>query len=165
MLVVGLGLRVDNRLASGRPPTLTALPLITASKSGLRWAISQQSSNWAIRVGAMRIRVLLSGPAVAAGGLALSLTAGAGVASADPDLTPIINSTCTYTQWTAALHAQNPDAASVFDAQPASQSFVRQFIASPPDQRASMAQMVMSMPGSDQNLPIIQQAFSACNNY
>ncbi|MGA8125027.1 MAG: hemophore-related protein, partial [Mycobacterium sp.] len=34
--------------------------------------------------------------AVAVCGLALSLTAGAGVASADPDLGPAINTTCSY---------------------------------------------------------------------
>ena len=52
--------------------------------------------------------------AVAVGGLALSLTAGAGVASADPDLDPIVNTTCTYPQAVAALNAQNPAAAAVF---------------------------------------------------
>lgn len=44
---------------------------------------------------------------VAAGGLALSLTAGAGMASAQ-DLSAIINTTCTYPQVLGALNAQNP---------------------------------------------------------
>lgn len=103
--------------------------------------------------------------AAAAGGLALTVTAPVAVASADPDLEPMVNSTCTYNQWVAALHAQNPGAGAAFDSQPATQAFVSQFLSSPPTQRRSMAQMVMNMPGADQNLPVIQQAFSACNNY
>jgi hemophore-related protein len=111
------------------------------------------------------IKLPLSGVAVAVGGLALALTAGVGVASADPDLDPMINSTCTYNQWVKALRAENPGPASAFDSQPASQSFMQQFIASSPAQRTSMAQMVSGMPGADQNLPVIQQAFSSCNRY
>jgi hypothetical protein len=45
---------------------------------------------------------------IAVGGIALSLTTGAGVASADPDLGPLINTTCTYPQAVAALNAQSP---------------------------------------------------------
>ena len=57
------------------------------------------------------IKLSLSRLAVAVGGLALSLTAGAGVASADPDLDPIVNTTCSYTQVMSALSAQDPAAA------------------------------------------------------
>lgn len=111
------------------------------------------------------MRQFMARGAAAVGGLALALTAGATIASADPVTDPMINSTCTYDQWVAALHAQSPGPASAFDSQPATQSFVRQFINSPPNRRAQMAQMVRNMPGADQNLPVIQQAFSACNNY
>jgi hypothetical protein len=62
------------------------------------------------------IKVSLTRLAVAVGGLALSLTAGAGVASADPDLGPIINTTCTYPQAVAALNAQDPATAAQFNA-------------------------------------------------
>ena len=44
------------------------------------------------------IKLSLSRLALAVGGLALSLTAGAGVASADPALDTIVNTTCSYTQ-------------------------------------------------------------------
>ena len=40
---------------------------------------------------------------VTVGGLALTLTAAAGIASADPDYGPMINTTCTYDQAVAAL--------------------------------------------------------------
>jgi hemophore-related protein len=111
------------------------------------------------------IKLPLSGVAVVVGGLAMTLTAGVGVASASPDLDPMINTTCTYDQWVHALHDENPGPASAFDSQPASQSFMQQFIASPPAQRASMAQMVSGMPGAEQSLPVIRQAFSTCNRY
>jgi len=103
--------------------------------------------------------------AVAVGGLALSLTAGAGVASADPDLGPAINTTCNYSQLTAALNAQDPAAAAQFNASPVAQGLLRQFLASPPSRRQAMAQQMESSPGAQQYFGLIQQVFSTCNNY
>ena len=103
--------------------------------------------------------------AVAVGGLALSLTAGAGVASADPDLGPIVNTTCTYEQFVAALNTQNPAAASAFNASPKMQSGLRQFLAAPPDQRQTMAQQMANAPANRPYFGIVQKAFNACNNY
>jgi hemophore-related protein len=103
--------------------------------------------------------------AVAVGGLALSLTAGAGVASADPDLGPIVNTTCTYPQVMSALNAQNQTAAQYINSSPENQSGLRQFLASPHDQRLQMAQQMESAPGTPQYFGIIQQVFNACNNY
>ena len=54
------------------------------------------------------IKPLLTRVGVAVGSLALSLTAGVGVASADPDLGSAVDSTCTYSQFVAALNAQDP---------------------------------------------------------
>jgi hypothetical protein len=56
----------------------------------------------------------LSRLAVAVGGLALSLNAWAAVASADPDLDPIANTTCSYPQVMSALNAQDPATAAQF---------------------------------------------------
>jgi hemophore-related protein len=103
--------------------------------------------------------------AVAVGGLALSLTAGAGAASADPDLDPIVNTTCSYPQVMSALNAQDPAAAAQFSAMPANESFLRQFLASPPNQRLRTAQMMQNAPGSQQYLGLIEQVFNTCNNY
>jgi hemophore-related protein len=103
--------------------------------------------------------------AVAVGGLALSLTAGAGVASADPDLGPIVNTTCTYPQVMSAVNAQNPTAAQYINSSPENQSGLRQFLASPHDQRLQMAQQMESAPGTQQYFGLIQQVFNACNNY
>jgi hemophore-related protein len=103
--------------------------------------------------------------AVAVGGLALSLTAGAGIASADPDLGPIVNTTCSYPQAVAALNAQNPQAAAEFNASPATQSFLRQFLAAPPSRRMLMAQQLQSQPGAEQYFGVVQQMFATCSNY
>lgn len=51
----------------------------------------------------------LTGLVAAVCGLALSLTAGAVTASADPDLGPVINTTCNYSQVLAALNALHPN--------------------------------------------------------
>ncbi|MEV3903895.1 hemophore-related protein [Mycobacterium sp. NPDC050551] len=111
------------------------------------------------------MKLSMSKVAVALGGLALTLSAGAGVAAAQPDLGPAINSTCTYDQWVAALRTENPGPASAFDSQPMSQSYLRQFFASGPAQRQQLAQMFMSLPGADQNVPVMAQAFNSCSKY
>ena len=111
------------------------------------------------------IKLSLTRLAVAVGGLALSLTAGAGVASADPDLGPIVNTTCGYPQVMAALNAQDPAAAAQFNASPMSQSFLRQFLASPPSQRQQMVQEVQGTPGTEQYVGTVVQVANTCNNY
>src|SRR5882724_2403687 len=73
------------------------------------------------------VTLLATRLAVAVGGLALSLTAGAGVAFADP-LDPAINTTCSYPQAVAALNAQSPAAANQFNASPTAQAWMRTFL-------------------------------------
>jgi hemophore-related protein len=105
----------------------------------------------------------------AVGGLALSLTAGAGVATADPDLGPVINSTCNYSQVVSALNAQSPAAAAQLNASPTAQSMLRGFLDSSPDQRQQIAQELQSRPGSQQYLQqyvgVVLQVANTCNNY
>ncbi|HEY9302906.1 MAG TPA: hemophore-related protein [Mycobacterium sp.] len=103
--------------------------------------------------------------AVAVGGLALSLTAAAGIAFADPDLGPIVNTTCSYSQVMAALNAQDPAAAAQFNASPFAQSALRQFLSSPPSRRMTMAQQAQSSPGAQQYFGLVQQVAATCNNY
>lgn len=101
--------------------------------------------------------------AVALASLALTLTAGAGIASADPSLDPIVNTTCSYPQVMAAANAQDPAATAQFEASPASQSYLRQFLAAPRDQREQMAQVILSANG--QYLGLMQQIFNTCGNF
>ncbi len=103
--------------------------------------------------------------AVAAGGVALSLTAAAGVASASPDLGPIVHTTCTYPQAVAALNAQNPQAAAMFNQSPQTQALLHSFIDSSPDQRLQLAQSIQSSPAARPYFGVIQQIFATCNNY
>jgi hemophore-related protein len=102
---------------------------------------------------------------VAVGGLAVLSTSGAGVASADPDLGPIVNTTCSYSQAVSALNAQDPAAAAEFNASPPTQAFLRRFLAAPHNQRLQMAQQVQSTPGAEQYFGVMQEVFSSCNNY
>jgi hemophore-related protein len=95
--------------------------------------------------------------AVAVGGLTLSLTAGAGVASVD--------TTCTYNQAVAALNAQDPTIAALFNSSPEAQSGLRQFIAGSPSQRKQLAHEIVSDPDSQPYIGVLQQTFATCNNY
>jgi hemophore-related protein len=104
-------------------------------------------------------------PAVAVAGLALSLTVGAGIASADPDVGPMVNTTCSYPQVVSALNAQDPSAAAAFNGSPRMQSGLRRFLTAPPDQRQQMAQRMASAPATQSYLGLLQQVFNTCNNY
>lgn len=99
------------------------------------------------------------------GGMALSLTAAAGVASAEPDLSPFVNTTCNYSQVMAALNAQSPTFAEQLNASPMAQNWLRSFLASPRPRREQMAQQVSAMPSAQQYLGVAAQAATTCNNY
>ena len=101
----------------------------------------------------------------AASGLALLLLAGAGIASAAPDMGPAINTTCSYPQVVAAMNAQSPAAAAKFNNSRMAQGWLQSFLASPPDQRAQMAQEAEGMPGAAQYIGLIGQIATSCNNY
>jgi hemophore-related protein len=107
--------------------------------------------------------------AAAVGGLAVSITGGASVASADPDLGPVINTTCNYSQVVSALNAQTPAAASQLNASPSAQAALRGFLDSSPDQRRQIVQELQSKPQSQQYVQLyggfVVQVANTCNNY
>ncbi|MGH3560601.1 MAG: hemophore-related protein [Mycobacterium sp.] len=103
--------------------------------------------------------------ATAVGGLALSVTAGSGVASAAPDLGPMVSTTCNYSQVIAALNAQDPATAAAVNGSPAVQSWLHSFLAAPPDQRQQMADQLQSMPAAQQYLGTVAQVANTCNNF
>lgn len=111
------------------------------------------------------ITVPLTALAAAVGGLALSLTAGAGPASADPAPDPVINTTCSYSQVVAAMDAQSPAAAAQLNASPPAQGFLQNFLASPPPQRAQMIQQVQGTPEAGQFVGLFQPIANSCNDY
>ncbi|CDO88282.1 hypothetical protein AWC29_20685 [Mycobacterium triplex] len=107
----------------------------------------------------------LAGLAVGVGCLALSVSAGAGIASATPDIGPMVNTTCTYDQAMRAVHAENPMAAQYLDQSPPNQQFLQQFMASTPDQRVNLLKAIQNNPGADQAFPIFRQMMISCKNY
>ncbi len=115
------------------------------------------------------VRLSLSKLAAAVGGLALSLTAGVGVASADPDLSPAINTTCNYSQVVSALNAQSPAAAAQLNGSPTAQAALRGFLDSSPDQRQQIADELTSKPQAQpyvqQFSGLVLQVANTCNNY
>lgn len=110
-------------------------------------------------------KLSLTGLAVAVCGLTVSLTAGAGVASADPDIGPAVSTTCTYDQLVAALNAQDPVIAAALNASPEAQSGLRQFLAGSPSQRRQTAQQIVNNPDAQPYLGVLQRTFDTCHNY
>lgn len=104
-------------------------------------------------------------PIAALGGIAFSIMAGSGIASANPAYEPIINTACTYDQAMAAVHAENPMAAQYLDSSPPNQEFLRVFLSSSPDQRRNLISQVENNPGAAEAFPIIQQMFASCSKY
>ena len=113
---------------------------------------------------------------VVAGAVAVAATMGVGVASADPDLDPIINTTCNYAQVTAALNVVSPDMAAKLAQNPRASSRLQSFLAAPVDERQQMAQRAMAMApqfqgamgggiNPQQILGELTQVASTCHNY
>ena len=110
------------------------------------------------------MRLSLTKLAAAVGGVAFALTAGAGIASADP-LDPVVNTTCNYGQVMAALNATDPAAAAQLTASPMATSYLRQFLASPPPKRMQMAQQIQAMPQAAPYFNDVLSVAGSCNNY
>ncbi|WP_420715911.1 hemophore-related protein [Mycobacterium sp. 663a-19] len=102
---------------------------------------------------------------MAVGGLTLSLAAGAGIASADIDLDPAVNTTCTYDQLVAALNAQDPIIAAALNASPDAQASLRQFLAGSLSQRRQTAQQIVNNPHSRPYIGVLQRTFDTCHNF
>src|ERR1700754_666996 len=102
---------------------------------------------------------------VCSAGLALSLGAGAGIASAEPDVSAIVNSTCTYPQIMAALNDQNPDAARDLNGNLLGTLWLQSLVNAGPDQRAQMVQEMQNNPSLQPYIPVILQTAGSCNNY
>ncbi|UQX11147.1 hemophore-related protein [Candidatus Mycobacterium methanotrophicum] len=115
------------------------------------------------------ITLSLSRLSAAAGMLAVGLTAQTGIASADPDLSPAINTTCSYAQVVSALNAQSPAAGAQLNGSPTAQAALRGFLDSSPDQRRQIAEELESKPQSQpyvqQFAGLVDQVANTCNNY
>jgi hemophore-related protein len=99
---------------------------------------------------------------VVVGALTLTWTTGAGVASAQPDLSPAINTTCTYSQAEAALIALSPDRAKEFHATPMAQTWLHAFLDSPVEQRP---QLIEAAPQLNPYHDLVVAMANNCKNY
>jgi hemophore-related protein len=95
--------------------------------------------------------------------LALAWTTGAGAASAEPDLGPFINTTCTYSQAAAALNALSPDGGQEFNASPERQTWLHAFLDSPVEQRRQLIQQ--QAPTLAQYTALVVAMANTCKNY
>ena len=82
-----------------------------------------------------------------------------------PDISPMIYTTCTFDQAMRAVHAENPEAARYIDASPPNLQFLRQFMASTPDQRVRLLNAIKDNPGADNALAVFTQMMTTCVNY
>ncbi len=103
--------------------------------------------------------------AAALGGLALSLVVGAGIASADPDMSPVMYSKCSYKQVVAALHAQFPEAAYQFDSTPEAQAWLHDLVDSPPPRRRQMLVDMKDTPEATMFQDIVLPLANSCGKY
>lgn len=103
--------------------------------------------------------------AIAAGGFALAVPFSVGVASAEPDFGPVINTTCTYEQVMAALNAQEPALAAQFNASPFAQGALRSFLASGPAERQQTVTQLQASPMAQQYFGPVNSIAGSCNNY
>lgn len=108
------------------------------------------------------IRKSLTRFGVAVGAAALSLGAATGVASAEPDITPLVDSPCNFDQAMTAVRTENPMAAQYLDKYPANIEFIRVFLASPRDQRVNLLNQIKNNPGANVALPVFQQMLTSC---
>jgi len=102
--------------------------------------------------------------AAAVGGAAIALTAGAGIATADP-INEVVNTTCNYGQVMAALNAADPGSAAQINASPLAQNYLQQFLASPPPRRLQMAQQIQAMPQAAPFFNEVVQVAHTCNGF
>jgi hemophore-related protein len=113
----------------------------------------------------------LTGLAAAAGGMALALVGAAGPAYADPtqpgqwSQNPAVNTNCTYFQVVSAMNVQSPEAAAQFNATPMAQSFLQNFLASPPAQREQMLEQAQAVPEAAQYVNLVGPIAKTCEMY
>jgi hemophore-related protein len=108
-----------------------------------------------------RMLPMMAGAAAAA---ALSI-GGAATATAAPDTTAIVNSSCTYPQVMAALNAQDPGVAAELSASPMATGWLQNLVAAGPAQRQQMINQVQGMPRVQQYTGLISSVANSCNNY
>lgn len=127
--------------------------------------VTMTSPRWLLSVG-------YGGLIVAA---SFSLAAGTASADANSVLAPLVNTTCSYAQITAALSAEAPDLASMLNGRPQAKSRLQQFLALPVDQRQQrldqqlaanpQAQAMINAQLGSSDAQEVTQVVNTCNGY
>jgi hemophore-related protein len=106
-----------------------------------------------------------------------SMWLGVGTALADSNsvFAPLVNTTCSYAQITAALQAQAPDLANLLNGRPKANTRLQQFLALPVDQRQqSIDQLLAANPQAQSMINArlgssdaqeVTQVVTTCHNY
>ena len=102
---------------------------------------------------------------VAGSGLALLLSTGAGLASAEPDLSPLVETNCTYSQAVAALDALSPEASDEFYSYPMAQNWLSTFLDSSVDRRWELVQTAQNIPALQPYTALGLSIARTCNKY
>ncbi len=124
-------------------------------------------------------RSRLAGIALTVGGLTTAAALLApGIAAADPTdmMAPLLNTTCSFDQVDRALHAKNPQLASILDQNPNMKAQLKQKFNEPPAQRRAevqqylaqnpnAAQQAQNDPRSGQLQQTMQAVADSCHNY
>ena len=97
----------------------------------------------------------------AVGGVALSVAAGTGVASADP----LIDTTCSYPQVIAALNTENPALAEKFNANPLAAAMLGNFLSAAPADRVQLVQEYQATSWGQKYFGQMASIANTCNNY
>jgi hemophore-related protein len=102
---------------------------------------------------------------VASSGLLLSVVAPAGIASAQPDVGPIVNTTCSYPQVVSALNAHDPAAAAQLTGSPFVAGWIQNFLAQGPAERTVLINQVQGNPRAAEYTGLVLQVANTCNNF
>lgn len=102
-----------------------------------------------------------------AGGLVMALGLGTGIASAEPNVEAVVNSTCTYPQVIAALQAQDPAAANQLLSSGLATGFLQSLVNAPPgsDARRQLIGQVAAYPEFASYATLINTVATSCQNY
>lgn len=103
--------------------------------------------------------------AIVAAGFAAALPLSVGVASAQPDFSAVVNTTCSYEQVMAALNAQQPELANQFNTSPMAQGMLRNFLAAPPAERQQTVNQLQTNPMAQQYFGTISSIANSCSRY
>jgi hemophore-related protein len=102
---------------------------------------------------------------VAAGFVALSLTAGTGLASAAPDAQTLSYTKCSYNQVVNAVNAEVPEEASGINSSSQLQGMLRDLLAAPQPERLSMIQQAQGNFFVSDDIGAMIQVADTCGKY